>query len=522
MKFLKKISFVYMADTPWDGFTNDKLYLLSGQFSSTIRDSEPVGSIDTKPWGITWDGTNSPWAGGGDDKLYLTSGQFTSTLKTSQYIGDVSLNATGMSWDGTNSPWCDNTDNRLQLQSGQFSSTIKTSRDISGIDDQPAGISYDGTNTPWAGEQFIKLYLQSGQFSSTVKTSRDVTGIDVYPTGISWDGSNTPWAGGEANRLYLQSGQFSSTIKTSQDVSGVDAPTGICTNDVDGRLVGNVIYEPSVESTLSLGQSITVCAVYPRPITSSISLGQSITYDNIYPRSMTSSLSLGQSISPSGSIYSRPITSSLSLGQSISSSGSIYSRSLTSSLSLGQSISSGEAYLREVISSLVFNYSITPVYTPLYDCLNEVPRWIFASVTKHFNLVAVNNGLHFYIEGTHRETKDEEKYIEFRMDGPHLTQLNNKQYRFDIEINILWSFLQDHEDFHETERIKGILLRAMSNICVYKYGDGPFDDDSYLEILQLQQDGKTPTRVNNFGQVRSDVKLMQGTVEGSYKMSLHC
>ena len=38
--------------TPWAGFTDDKLYLQSGQFSATMKTSRAVGAIDTAVSGI--------------------------------------------------------------------------------------------------------------------------------------------------------------------------------------------------------------------------------------------------------------------------------------------------------------------------------------------------------------------------------------------------------------------------------------------------------------------------------------
>jgi hypothetical protein len=225
-----------LNDTPWIGYNDDKLYLQSGQFTSTIKTSQSVGGIDAVPYGISWDGTNTPWGGNTDAKLYLQSGQFTSTLKTSQLITAIETAPSGISWDGTNTPWCGFVGDRLYLQSGQFTSTLKTSEFIGGIDSVPTGISYDGTNTPFTGQVFDKLYLQSGQFTSTVKTSEDVSVIDK-PSGISYDGTNTPWGGNIDNKLYLQSGQFTSTVKTSEDVSVIEGfISGIETNNINGRL----------------------------------------------------------------------------------------------------------------------------------------------------------------------------------------------------------------------------------------------------------------------------------------------
>ncbi|KKK55613.1 hypothetical protein LCGC14_3072780, partial [marine sediment metagenome] len=150
------------------------------------------------------------------------------------------------------------------------------------------------------------------------------------------------------------------------------------------------------------------------------------------------------------------------------------------------------------------------------------PRWIFASVSKYFSEIATSSDLHFFIEGTHRQTKDYQKFIEFRMDGPSITELSKNYFQIDVEINMLWSFNQDQENFHESQRITGILLNAMTDICVYRYGDDSVDNSELLGTLSLRQDKKNPIRVNNFGQVRTDVKLMQGTVEGTFRMILTC
>jgi hypothetical protein len=129
-------------------------------------------------------GSNTPWCGATDDKLYLQSGQFTSTLKTSEDVSGVEGIPQGMSYNGIDTFWCGSSGAKLYLQSGQFTSTLRTSEDISGIDGIPLGISYDGTNTPWSGNDGDKLYLQSGHFTSTLKTSEDVSGIDTSIRGI--------------------------------------------------------------------------------------------------------------------------------------------------------------------------------------------------------------------------------------------------------------------------------------------------------------------------------------------------
>jgi hypothetical protein len=302
-----------MADTPWVGSQADKLYLQSGQFTSTLKTSEAIGAIEAIPMGISYDGTNTPWTGRADDKLYLQSGQFTSTLKTSEAIGTIDLYPTGISWDGTNTPWA-GFDQKLYLQSGQFTSTLKTSEDVSGIDTTPHGVSFDGTNTPWIGQTDQKLYLQSGQFTSTLKTSQSIG--DALPRDISWDGTNTPWIGQTDQKLYLQSGQFTSTLKTSEDVTSIDTvPEGICTNDYEGRLGGAPqVYERSVNHAMSLTQNTVLTAIFNRSLSDDLSLNQTMATASIFNRSLSNDLSLNQALAVEGL---EEVSSILSLNQAV-------------------------------------------------------------------------------------------------------------------------------------------------------------------------------------------------------------
>jgi len=266
--------------TPWTGANEYKLYLQSGQFTSTLKTSEYIGATDTSPQGVSWDGVDTPWIGLNDNKLYLQSGQFTSTLKTSQYIGDIDLLPLGVTWDGVNTPWVGAA--KLYLQSGQFTSTLKTSFYVGGLETAVRDISYDGADTPWTGTFDDKLYLQSGQFTSTLKTSEDINGVDDEPTGISWDGVNTPWCG-NGDKLYLQSGQFTSTLKTSRDVSGIDPyVSGVCTDDYDARVGGAPAeYFPEASDAITINDTAGFDAEYVVTASDAITINDTAGFDAV-------------------------------------------------------------------------------------------------------------------------------------------------------------------------------------------------------------------------------------------------
>lgn len=228
------------GDTPWTGGETDlsRLYLQSGQFTSTIKTSQDASIWDSS-MDMAYDGENTVRAGrDSGELLWLISGLFSSTVKETLAVHGLTDAAviTGASFDGADSPWCGLMDPRLVLQSGQFSTTVRTSLDVTAIDPNPAGISTAGGHTPWCGAQQGKLFLQSGRFTSTLRTSQNVIGVESMPHAISWDGENTPWGGLHTRKLTLQSGQFSSTIKTSLDVSALNEVTGIDLTNVALRL----------------------------------------------------------------------------------------------------------------------------------------------------------------------------------------------------------------------------------------------------------------------------------------------
>jgi hypothetical protein len=408
-----------MADTPWSGSLTDKLYLQSGQFTSTLKISRYVGSIDSNLRDIEWDGTNTPWSGSQGDKLYLQSGQFTSTLKTSEYIGSIDTTPIGISFDRENTPWMGNHKLRLYLQSGQFSSTLKDSIAVGPLDIAPTGVSSDPRNTPWAGTQYRKLFLLSGRFTATLKTSVQVLSIDSLVTAISWDGINTPWSGKFDDKLYLQSGQFTSTLKTSEYIGGTDTDiTGISTNNYSGRMG---IIEKSTIDSLVLSET----------------------------------------------------------------------------------------------------YGLT--FVPYDGCaaIDQWPRWILASAVHYFGTNIENRGYLFFLEGQQLDY-DEQIRIEFRMNGPDLTQLNPNYYHITAEINLLWSYAQGHVDLYKPERIKGILMEVMDDFCVYRFGEDHSDDQTLLGKMRLKQNRYDTLSVSNLGRILIDTQLFQGSVAGNFEMFLGC
>ena len=334
----------------------------------------------------------------------------------------------------------------------------------------------------------------------------------VEATTSTNSGNNTNWAFAVPKSV---TGSLEFTATSTQPKTMTESKASSL--ELAGAGTYNIDAIRSEASSLALAQTGIYNAEYLRSEASSLELAGAGTYIAEYLREESASLVVADTDaynieairSESGALIFTQVVVYARIGELIFTHSVVYAleaiRTESSSLILADSI----------------DVSFTPAPT-LCELREHWPRWIFASVSKYFSEIAASSDLHYFIEGTHRITKEHKKFIEFRMDGPNITEVSKNYFQIDVEINMLWSFNQDHENFHESQRITGILLAAMTDICIYRYGDEFVDNDELLGTLSLRQDKKNPIRVNNFGQIRPDVKLMQGTVEGTFRMTLTC
>lgn len=156
------------------GLGTGYLMLQSGHFTSTVKTSLSVSSklAGDIMNGAAWDGTDTFWARGIAGKLFRNSGQFTSTVRDSQ---TTSTNVNDLAWDGTNSPFATGGTKAI-LQSGKFDTTIKTSISDSGR--QAYALDYYHGNTP-SVDRFNSpyvMYMFSGQFTTTIRDTAAAVG----------------------------------------------------------------------------------------------------------------------------------------------------------------------------------------------------------------------------------------------------------------------------------------------------------------------------------------------------------
>jgi hypothetical protein len=145
-------------------------------------------------------------------------------------------------------------------------------------------------------------------------------------------------------------------------------------------------------------------------------------------------------------------------------------------------------------------------------------RWAWASFSKTFADYFANNSIHCFVDGDDRQTSELTDFVEFRMDGLQVRELNSPNYyRLYLPVNILVKSTMNLERTHHFPQLIGTTSAAfVPSIDIFKYGNGPDDDQSLLVCMTLMQDRLNQVRVNNFGQVDETVRVQQATVEGHY------
>jgi len=148
-------------------------------------------------------------------------------------------------------------------------------------------------------------------------------------------------------------------------------------------------------------------------------------------------------------------------------------------------------------------------------------RWIFASMSGEFKGQFESN-FGVFIEGTHRGLPANTELLEFRMDGPTQKQPSRGYFILGVEVNILVRSFMDDRDFHKIRRSCGeVATWLMQNHCIYRYGDGPDDDDSLLGTLQFKnRTFREVSPINHFGQIDPAYQLEEATVEAVFELHL--
>jgi hypothetical protein len=147
-------------------------------------------------------------------------------------------------------------------------------------------------------------------------------------------------------------------------------------------------------------------------------------------------------------------------------------------------------------------------------------RWIAASIGDHFDVSTPN--LPMYVEGQHRDTSKLKDFFELRLVEQNSAEKTRGDWTITCDVNCLVHSTKDDKDNHRIYKSCGLIAAAFTAIPVFKYGDGPDDDDSFLGCLTLKQDlaRKELVEVTHFGQVDKACEVVQSMIEGMYCIEL--
>jgi hypothetical protein len=144
-------------------------------------------------------------------------------------------------------------------------------------------------------------------------------------------------------------------------------------------------------------------------------------------------------------------------------------------------------------------------------------RWIFASLTKHFD--SKKQTVAFYIEGDEQVYSEKKDYFEFRINGPDVWEQSKNTFKIEVTVNILVVHKLGQGNLHTLQRSIGIAQAAFEkNISIMKFGNG-VDDNPLIRFgcMTLNNDRESLT-VAQLGQVNPEVKELQAMVQGTYCM----
>jgi len=156
-------------------------------------------------------------------------------------------------------------------------------------------------------------------------------------------------------------------------------------------------------------------------------------------------------------------------------------------------------------------------------------KWIWSSVAMHMKPVADELGLPLLVEGIDdRQGKNvEASHAELRINGPFIFEDSKDYYQIQAPINVLlMDFMTgDSSNAYRLQVWAGMFQAIMDMpIPVYRYGQDPEDDGTFLEFLRVKKTRDGGVRVIHFGQVARmgtlDTALRESAVDGLYEMYL--
>ena len=153
-------------------------------------------------------------------------------------------------------------------------------------------------------------------------------------------------------------------------------------------------------------------------------------------------------------------------------------------------------------------------------------RWVFASVATYLKEVAADVEIPVLIEGLDERTTElmsATDRCEVRITGPFTKEVSHDWFQIEVVVNVLFvSRYEEQKNQYAIIQKTGVFQEAMDGpIAVYKYGNGPDDDEHALVGCLTPVQGRNDAiRVMHFGQVTPTDRLKQSMVDARYRMEL--
>ena len=155
----------------------------------------------------------------------------------------------------------------------------------------------------------------------------------------------------------------------------------------------------------------------------------------------------------------------------------------------------------------------------------NLARWIFASIAKHFQPVATGLNLPYFVEGIDErdDSTMRENHVELRITGPFIREYGHNYYKASVTVNLIFTeqMAIAGADAYNIVRWCGKFQSVMLEpIPIYRYGSGADDDGSLVGCLTITGSTDNMVRVYHFGQVSKEDRIRQSEVDALYGFEL--
>ena len=151
-------------------------------------------------------------------------------------------------------------------------------------------------------------------------------------------------------------------------------------------------------------------------------------------------------------------------------------------------------------------------------------RWVFASVSDHFQMIATTLSLPLLVEGVDERSEEnlQASHAELRINGPAIIQRSVNEYYLPVSINLLYTDLMGGQEYdaHKIFTDLGVFAAdAFKPIPVKRFGDGVDDDDVQIGCLTLRRGGEG-VLVHHFGQIGTTERVRESMLDAAYEITL--